>query len=313
MPSTRCDDESPGQWRLVGGLDEFLRRAGDFLRSQPALHTVALRVTEELRRRGPYMYGPRAPVFGVLERAGEVTAAFYRTPPHRLQLTPLNGAEADALAVFLAALGEPLPGVSGVHETAAAFAEAWQRRTGVTGTPYQRQRLYRLGVLAAPEPAPPGRARAAVVADREQVACWYGEFSEEVGAPPAPDGGLGWADDRIAYGGITLWEGPDGTPVSMACAAPQLAGAVRLADIYTPARLRGRGYAGAVTAAVSRAASAAGAAEVLLFTDLANPTSNALYQRLGYRPVRDFTVYRFDVTPTATGTGTAMATATATP
>jgi predicted GNAT family acetyltransferase len=42
-----------------------------------------------------------------------------------------------------------------------------------------------------------------------------------------------------------------------------------------------------VTAAVSKAALDAGAAEVLLFTDLANPTSNALYQRLGYRPVAD--------------------------
>ncbi len=243
----------------------------------------------------------------MLERAGAVTAAYFRTPPYRLQLTPLTGAEAEALADFLAALDEPLPGVSGVHDTAAAFAAAWQRRTGVTGTPYSRQRLYRLGTLTPPEPAPPGRARVAVAADREQVACWYGEFSEEVGAPPAPDGGLGWADDRIAFGGITLWEGPDG-PASMAAATPVLAGTVRLADVYTPARLRGRGYAGAVTAAVSRAASAAGADEILLFTDLANPTSNALYQRLGYRPVRDFTVYSFEAPAPPPGL-----TATATP
>jgi predicted GNAT family acetyltransferase len=48
-----------------------------------------------------------------------------------------------------------------------------------------------------------------------------------------------------------------------------------------------------VTAEVSAAAVAAGATEVLLFTDLANPTSNALYQRLGYREVADFAVYGF--------------------
>ncbi|MFJ8793100.1 GNAT family N-acetyltransferase [Streptomyces sp. NPDC102462] len=59
------------------------------------------------------------------------------------------------------------------------------------------------------------------------------------------------------------------------------------------AHLRGRGYAGAVTATVSRAARQAGAQEVLLFTDLANPTSNGLYQRIGYRPVADFAVYGF--------------------
>lgn len=72
-----------------------------------------------------------------------------------------------------------------------------------------------------------------------------------------------------------------------------VAGQIRVAPVYTPAHLRGRGYAGAVTAEVGRAAVAAGADEVLLFTDLANPTSNALYQRIGYRPVADFSVYDF--------------------
>jgi predicted GNAT family acetyltransferase len=303
MPSMCSDpaDDHPGQWRLVTDLDELLHHAGDFLHSQPALHVNELRKIVELRRNGPNVSGPRPPVFGVLERAGTVTAAFLRMPlPSRLSVTPLTGAEAEELAAFLRTLDEPLPGFSAVHETAAAFAGAWQRLTGLTGTPYNRQRLYRLGTLTPPEQTPPGRARVAVAADREQMACWYGEFTEEVGMPAPPEEeSLGWADDRIAYGGITLWESPDGTPVSMACAAPRLVGAVRLADIYTPVHLRGRGYAGAVTVAASRAASAAGAAEVLLFTDPANPTSNALYQRLGYRPVRDFTAYRFDVTPTA--------------
>ncbi|MGW4027163.1 GNAT family N-acetyltransferase, partial [Streptomyces sp. NPDC005009] len=53
------------------------------------------------------------------------------------------------------------------------------------------------------------------------------------------------------------------------------------------------GYAGAVTAEVSRAALASGATDVVLFTDPANPTSNALYQRIGYVRVADFAGYRF--------------------
>lgn len=70
-------------------------------------------------------------------------------------------------------------------------------------------------------------------------------------------------------------------------------GTVRVAPVYTPPALRGRGYAAAVTAEVSRAARAEGAEEVLLFTDLSNPTSNALYHRLGYRSVREFAVWEF--------------------
>ena len=94
-------------------------------------------------------------------------------------------------------------------------------------------------------------------------------------------------DDRLSYGGLTLWE-VDGSAVSLAGINRPAAGVVRVGPVYTPPGHRQRGYGGAVTTAVSRAALDTGADEIVLFTDLANPTSNALYQRLGYRPVEDF-------------------------
>jgi predicted GNAT family acetyltransferase len=282
---------SPDHWHRTEDLDRFLDRAGDFLRSRPALHTVALTVTETLRTRGPHVYGDESPVYGTLERDGVVRAVYFRTPPHQLNLTALTSEEADSLAVHLEGLDRPVPGVVADHETATAFAAAWQARTGVAATLQQRQRLYRLGTLTVPRPAPEGGSRVAVESDRAQLVQWYGEFVEAVGHPAGEAGP--WADARIAYGGITLWETPDGTPVAMAGVTRQVAGQVRVAPVYTPAPLRGRGYAGAVTAEVSRAARDAGADEVLLFTDLANPTSNRLYQRIGYRPVADFAVYDF--------------------
>lgn len=78
----------------------------------------------------------------------------------------------------------------------------------------------------------------------------------------------------------------------MAGMTPMVVGQIRVAPVYTPADLRGRGYTGAATAEVRRAA-LAGAAEVLLFADLANPISNVLYQPIGYRPVTDFVLYDF--------------------
>ncbi|MGC3002350.1 GNAT family N-acetyltransferase [Streptomyces sp. G35A] len=283
----RSDD-----WRLTDDLDDFLARAGAFLRSRSAPHTVALTVTEALRTRGPHTYGDGTPEFGVLERDGTARAALLRTPPHRLQLTALTGEDADALAALLAGLGRPLPGVQSDRDTAAAFAGAWHRRTGARATLYQRQRLYRLGALTAPRPVPPGRPRVAREADREQLVTWYREFCDAVGERNLQRPGE-WADAHIARGGVTFWETPDGAPAAMACLSPEVAGQVRVAGVYTPPRLRGRGYAGAVTAEVSRAALEGGAAEVLLFTDLANPTSNGLYRRIGYRPVADFAVYDF--------------------
>ncbi|WP_406336337.1 GNAT family N-acetyltransferase [Streptomyces zaomyceticus] len=282
----------PGDWHLTEELDGFLARAGDFLYSRPTLHTIPLTVTEALRTRGADAYGAEAPTFGWLERAGEVRAAFFRTPPRRLNLTPLTPEEADALASRLADLGQPLPGVSGDHDTATTFAEAWQRHMGTTPTLHERQRLYSLGALTPPDPLPEGWGRVAKEQDREQLMLWYEEFVEAIGEAPSSDAGA-WADARIAYGRVRLWQTPDGTPVSMAGVTPMVAGQVRVAPVYTPAHLRGRGYAGAATAEVSRAALAAGAAEVLLFADVANPTSNGLYRRIGYRPVADFALYDF--------------------
>lgn len=282
----------PDDWYFTEDLDGFLAHAGGFLRSRPDLHTVALTVTEALRTGGLHTYGEEAPVFGVLERAGQVRAVSFRTPPFRLNVTPLAPDEADALAARLAALGQPVPGVVAARDTAEAFARAWHRHTGAKATVHQSQRLYRLGTLTTPHPAPPGRARIVGEGDREQLMRWRGEFAEAVGDAGARDPAE-WADSRIAYGGIMFWESEDGTPLSMAGVTPVVAGQVRVAPVYTPPHLRGHGYAGAVTAAVSRAVLATGIREVLLFTDLSNPTSNGLYQRIGYRAVADFVVYDF--------------------
>jgi predicted GNAT family acetyltransferase len=277
-------------WHLTHDLDAFLTRTGAFLHSEPALHTVPLTVTDTLRRRGPHAYGPEDPLFGTLERDGEVRAVFVRTPPYWIHVTSLTEREADELAACLA--GHALPGVSAADDTAAAFAEAWHRHTGAESRLRQRHRLYRLGELTVPEPVPPGRPRIATASDRAQLVRWLEDFAEQIGDRTLQDSGA-LADSRISYGGVTFWETPDGTPVSMAGVTPEVAGQVRVAPVYTPAELRGRGYAGAATAEVSRVARESGVKEILLFTDLANPTSNGLYQRIGYRPVTDFAVYEF--------------------
>ncbi|KUO10992.1 GNAT family N-acetyltransferase [Streptomyces sp. DSM 15324] len=284
----------PDDWHLTHDLDAFLRRAGDFLASRPALHTVPLTVLDNLRRRGPHVYGEEAPLFGVLERGGAVRAVSLHTPPYWINLTSLTEEQADALALRLASAGHRPPGVSADRATADAFADAWQRHTGAGADVWKKQRLYRLVELTVPEPGPEGAPRIATAAatDRARLMSWYEEFGASIGEHQLQDAGA-LADARIAHGGALFWETPDGTPVSLAVVTPEVAGQVRVTTVYTPAPLRGRGYAGAATAEVSRAARVAGAREVLLFTDLANPTSNGLYQRIGYRPVADFTVYRF--------------------
>jgi hypothetical protein len=187
----------------------------------------------------------------------------------------------DAVAPLLETLNPEQ--VNADRTLAEAIGEIWRRRTGVEPAVERRTRLYRLGDLVAPDPAPDGLARAAGPGDSDLLLDWYHRFHDEVGE------GVGDLDgiiaDRIEYGGLTLWE-VDAVPVAMAGRTRVSAGMIRIGPVFTPVELRQRGYAGGVTAAVSAAAREL-VDEVLLFTDLTNPISNSIYQRLGYRPVHD--------------------------
>ncbi|MFB6768315.1 GNAT family N-acetyltransferase [Streptomyces sp. NPDC127113] len=280
----------PDDWHVTEDLDEFLARAGDFLRSRPALHTTPLTTLEKMRTRGAEAFGTGPVVFGLLEAGGEVHAAFYRLPSRRLTLTALSPEQAEVLATRLADLPLSVTGVTADHDTATAFAEAWQRHTGAASAHSWRGRLHRLGTLTPPEPPPAGRGRAVDEAEHEHLMGWCREFAADVGETVSIDA-ASWAGTRFAEKRYTYWEAPDGTPVSMAGVNPLVGGQVRIDPVYTPARLRGRGYAGAVTVEVTRAALTAGATDVVLFTNPANLTSNALYRRIGYLPYADFTGY----------------------
>ncbi len=283
----------PDDWYLTEDLDDFLARGGAFLRSRPVAHIMPLTWTARLRTRGAAAYGAEAAVFGLLERDGETRAAFYRLSPDRgISLTPLTPGQADGLAARLAALGHTLPGVSADQDTAAAFAEAWRRHTGVTATLRVRLHLHRLGTLTPPRPFPEGRGRVAGEQDLEHLISLCRGFAADVGEDVTIDADT-WPRTRFADKSYTFWETPDGTPVSMAGLNPMVAGLSQVDPVYTPAALRGHGYAAAATVEVSRAALAAGATDVVLFTDAANPTSNALYRRLGYVPVVDWAGYAF--------------------
>jgi predicted GNAT family acetyltransferase len=120
---------------------------------------------------------------------------------------------------------------------------------------------------------------------RDTLIEFYLGFTADTHEPS--EGIEGLIDDRLSHRGIMVWETPEGEPAGMAAANRMVAEMVRIGPVYTPPAHRRRGIGAAVTAALSRAALDAGAREVLLFTDLSNPSTNSLYQRLGYAPVGD--------------------------
>lgn len=279
-------------WQLTHHVHEFIHHAGPHLAADPVRNTGLLTVSETVRRHGPDAYGDSGgppPRFGWWTDRDGVTGAFLQTPPHPPVLGPVTPHQARQLARVLRADGAVVTGVKGPDRSGRAFADAWagpgQWSVDV------RLRLFRLGELCPPEPPPPGRARKATTADVAQAAAFMTGFAADTGASTGTDYAAN-VSRRIAHGGLYLWE-VDGRPVSMAAHSPVLAGQARITPVYTPPGSRGRGFAGAVTAAASQGALDAGAEQVLLFADLADPIANRLYERLDYRPLAPYVELTF--------------------
>jgi GNAT superfamily N-acetyltransferase len=285
-------------WRTTGDVAEFLAVAGEHLWRERARNTVILTVSEQLRL-NPGLYAPPAgagaaagPLLGWwTDPAGAVGGAFLHTPPHPVLLAAVPADVAAELAPALA--GRALSGVNGHVAAAGAFAATWAAASrGGRATAVRRLRLYRLGELAWPDPAPEGAPRVAVASDAPLIGDWFAAFADEVRENDAGQDHAAAVREKLSHDGVLVWEA-GGHPVSIACLTRQVVRMQRVGPVYTPPEFRGRGYASAVTAEASRRAREAGAEEVLLYTDLANPTSNSIYQRIGYQALEDRVVLAF--------------------
>jgi GNAT superfamily N-acetyltransferase len=188
------------------------------------------------------------------------------------------------LAGLVAALPD-LIGAGGAIDAVAAVADG----AGRVVAQRVAQRLFRIDRLVEPRGVP-GRAALAGAAQRDLLLRFVSDFEAEIGEmATGPDL---WVD-RVMRGEdrAWLWEDEDRF-VSFAGRRPVAAGSARIGPVYTPPASRGRGYAAAVTAAATRDILDEGAVPVL-FTDLANPTSNGVYQRLGYYRVADYAAVTF--------------------
>jgi predicted GNAT family acetyltransferase len=209
-----------------------------------------------------------------------------QTPPYPLACNGIPNAAIDSVAADLVDLRPDLESVRGTRNTAVAFADAWQAITGRETTISTEERLYRLGTLEAPAGVA-GAPRDANADDRDLLVEWVQRFFEDAFGQLQNDGGEAFVESANRVGHrFVLWES-EGTPVSLAMLRVPAAGVSRIGPVFTPRDKRGHGYGSAVTAAAAQLAHRSGTPDVVLFADLANPTSNAIYQRIGFEAVDD--------------------------
>jgi len=270
---------------------DFLARAGDFLTAREAEHNLILGISSRLQRE-PILYGEPA-YLATVEDEGRVIGVTMRTPPHNLILSEID--DEAAIAVVLEDAREvfgTIPGVVGPKAPVAEFAELWQEATGTEAQLEIAQRCFRAEHVKAP-PDVSGAMRVYEGRDRELAVEWMDAFVAEALHGPEPESSAEFVDRRTEDpdGGLVIWD--DGEAVSMAGFGGRTPNGIRIGPVYTPTELRGRGYASALTAALTQRLLDEGRQFCFLFTDLANPTSNSIYQRIGYRPVSDVDLWRF--------------------
>ena len=215
----------------------------------------------------------------------EIAGVAMHTPPHNLFLPRLKSGIAAGIADALATNRRTFPGVTGEVATVDEFLRTWAGRTGIVSRLNYAMRMYRLDAVIAPQSVP-GQPRPAGLRDRALLMEWLAEFHVEATPDnPAEDVAV-VVERRLAHSETWLWC-VDGTPVSLAGCTQAVAGLARIGPVYTPLGHRRQGYGAAVSAHATQAALDAGAVQVVLYADLANPTSNAIYQNIGYLPDHD--------------------------
>lgn len=271
----------------VSDAGELLERAGPLLLAHEARHNLMLGIAGTLRDQPGHYPEHR---LWLVQDGQEVAGAAVRTPPYNLVVA---GGE-HALEALAEAVDEKLPGVVGALPEVERFARAWTARWQVRAEVRVRQGIYALEELIRPQPVP-GSARRANEDDRALLRAWLNDFAREALGEDEPDAAQ---QERVIEARLTrrdaaffIWE--DDGPVSLAGFGGTTPNGSRIGPVYTPPEHRGHGYGSAVTAAVTADRLAAGRRFCFLYTDLANPTSNKIYEALGYRRVCDSLEFRF--------------------
>jgi len=281
---------SANQIKFFSDAGQFLERVQPFLLRREAEHCLIFGLLDGLR--SGEQWGSEPPLMVVAEDGGEVKAVALMTPPHNLILSWMADDSAlDAIAHDLHARGVAIPGVNSSAEVARKFVAQWSQLSGCTVRQEWAQRIYQLSQVTN-ESRAAGRLREPNETDHALLTKWRAAFAIEADRTDHEQAEKAAAQPLQRSTRLVLWD-LEGIAVSMAGFTGRTPNGIRIAWVYTPPENRGKGFAGACVAALSQKLLDDGRKFCFLYTDLANPTSNHVYQTIGYEPVTDAIVYLF--------------------
>lgn len=261
---------------------QFYDRVKDYLLRDEAVHNLLLRLCHSLIH-NPESFEEK-PLLATVEAEGDIVAVAMKTPSRNLLLSKIQDfAAVEMMSENLLSTQESLPGVTAPINEAKAFAETWQALTSQSYEIKMALRAFQLKQVEKISQAT-GELRQATERDRQLLINWFEAFVVEA-LGIAPTNTERAVDRHLQRGTAYLWE--DETPVSMSCDLGITPNGAVISVVYTPPEHRRKGYGSSCVAALSQILLSRGHKYCFLFTDLANPTSNRIYQAIGYQSVGD--------------------------
>ena len=244
---------------------------------------LAYRLAED-----PYYYGPELPLLLSILEEGKVVGVALMTPPHRIILSRISTEIQIAIVHLirhLSEIGAQIPGVVGPVSEAQAFADCWVKDPrSVSFRITMRSRVFEARTVTD-VPLSPGKLRLARMDDHLLMAQWIVAFSEEIGESADLNSAKKRAEQHIKAEQLYIWD--DDEPVSIAAAARPTRNGITVTRVYTPPEHRNNGYATSCVWSLTQKMLIDHYSFCSLYTDLANPTSNSIYTKIGYVPVGD--------------------------
>ncbi len=258
-------------------LKTFLAKHLDALEANQARHNLMLGLINRAHR---------DPSKVRIWSLGDGAACAIQTPPHNIVLGDLNQAQCEKLAQTVVNLD--FIGCLGPDDTAEMLANCLTK-LGIAHKLGMPQRIY---TLDQPPTYPncQGHGRKSISNDQDLFCDWFMRFVRET-APNEPPFTKERMIETFTERPVFFWE-VDGKPVSMAARNRETKDGSNISLVFTPPELRGRGYAGSVTAFACEDVLKEGKRTCFLYTDLRNPASNKVYQNIGFRPWCDSMIYR---------------------
>lgn len=269
---------------------QYYQRISGYLIQDEAVHCLLLGIARSL--------GSAArendidlPCLAVVEDNRNILATAIRTPPRKLILSKISSDRViELIARDFASESQSLPGVIAPKSEAETFVDIWQDLTGQSCELDFAMRVHQLNEVQLIAKAA-GRLRLAEESDRSLLIAWGQAFEKEAlgDKEPKSDHQL-WFNRHLENKSLFVWQ--NNVIVSMAAYGGATPNGIRINAVYTPPEHRGQGYATSCVAKLSQQLIER-YRYCFLFTNLANPTSNHIYHKIGFVPMSDINNYGF--------------------